>query len=91
MIRVLTPAEVKKNEQDLIKFCKENNTEMYNYMHNIKNVKYRAACDERHRILNFVQKEKYLSKKRIMDFIKKPDTDAVKEYMKKFGGKMVKK
>jgi hypothetical protein len=87
MIRVLTPAEVKEHEQDLIKFCKENNTEMYNYMHTIKSAKWRAAWDERHRIVHFVKQEKYLSKKRLMDFINQPDTDAMKEYMKKFGSR----
>lgn len=88
MLRVLTPSEVREQEQELMKFCKENSSEMYNYMHNIKNVRYMAAWDERHRILNFVQKEKYLSKKKLIDFIKSPDTDVMKEYMRKFGSKM---
>jgi hypothetical protein len=71
-IRVLSKKESRQNERELLAYCKENHSAMYGFMRLITGQMYVAKYEERDRILSFVRRTKYLSKKKLIDFILEP-------------------
>jgi len=91
MLRVLSKKECSDHEKELQSFCKKNHCEMYNFMRLLKHIQLIGELNEQDRILAFIKKEKYLSKKRLVDFIKEPARKSAKAYAKKWSVKNVKK
>lgn len=77
-VRVVSDAEHAENVRELEEYCKGNFTAMYNFMRHIKSERYMATHDERYRIVDFVRKSKYVSKKKLVDFIMGPDKQKIR-------------
>lgn len=86
-IRVLSKKEMKHNECELVAFCKswEFGSQAYNFMRIIKSEHGHGVFEERTRILNYLKKERYLSKKKLTQFIRQPDIDEFRKLQSKVG------
>jgi len=75
MLRVLSKSECMEHEREVIACCRQDHPlhcDMYNFMKTVKGARRMGEFDERQRILNFLRKQKYLSKKKLDDFIMEP-------------------
>jgi hypothetical protein len=82
MIRVLSKKEQRMNQKNLLAFCKgEHSCEMYNFMRVIEGAVRSGERAERQRILQFIEQTKYLSKKKLVQFVKQPDVDELRRAM----------